>query len=933
LRHPVDTLHLLAHGRSGAFRFGDKWIDAEALKAHASDLASWGVETIALWSCRVGADANFVALLEELTGARVLASAEWLGRDGGVEQSQLGDWRLSDLVEREFWPAQFRLEDLDDELIGSDSADELDGGAGADELSGGIGDDQDEEVAPVLIEGIDQTTEADDDTIDAGRGANEIDAGLGDDRVDAGAGDDLVDGGAGDDALDGGKGDDVLIGGFGDDTFKGGAGEDIFDLTQGNDVVTDFDPEEGDRIVLPDGQSFELIERGDDLLIRMDDGSTRVLEGISREEFDRYVDEALVSDDLIQPVETEISLTEGDDDFVPETASDASLKVEALSGNDQVSGGDGDDTLDGGRGDDTLRGGAGADRLLGRAGDDLLIGGDGGDTYVLTRGNDTIEGFSLADDRVLVRKGQLYATEEIDDERGQGLLIKLFDDDENPRTDDPKSSTLLLGIGKGQLQAHNVLIRDGDLEVPYSDEGDIQSVIRGSNQGDATVKTANGEDVSGKGRLNGTDKSDVIAGRGGDDQLSGGGGDDILTGGEGRDTLLGGRGDDWLSGGGDGDVYILSRGNDTIDGFNADRDRIAILEDQQYRAEETSEGLLVHLVDPDDQSIEHTTLFAGVVKADLSIDNLIQIDSTGKRVFNSFSVEVDADESVEEGDAVGGIHFTADNASHLYLNGRRIGETWDWKRGFEIDVSDGVRFREGMNVLAIAAWDGGQIAGINGRFEMPDGTTFGTSDVEEWKVWNADTNPDSCTTGAGNAEANSKNACTGLNYTQDFADNPEVDLYKAYFDHWNEKGSSKPNPSIPTGWNKIGFNVDDFNVDDQEWEVPGSDAGNPAPWKNNTPDPTWLWYGDRVGGDKNANNPWVLNNLSLFRFEFECDENYCNTKGGWELVDRSGAVVGVQAVEACQSQEKSESVSFTYKVRVGKGVWRQDVCICFEFHY
>ena len=273
--------------------------------------------------------------------------------------------------------------------------------------------------------------------------------------------------------------------------------------------------------------------------------------------------------------------------------------------------------------------------MLGRAGDDLLIGGDGGDTYVLSRGNDMIEGFSLADDRVLVRKGQLYSTEEIDDERGQGLLIKLFDDDENPRTDDPKSSTLLLGIGKGQLQPHNVLIRDGDLEVPYSDEGDIQSVIRGSNQGDATVKTAIGEEVSGKGRLNGTNKRDVIAGRGGDDQLSGGGSDDILEGGEGSDTLLGGRGDDWLSGGGDSDVYILSRGNDTIDGFNADRDRIAILEDQQYRAEETAEGLLVHLVDPDDQSIEHTTLFAGVVKADLSIENLIQIDRSGKQVFNT----------------------------------------------------------------------------------------------------------------------------------------------------------------------------------------------------------------------------------------------------------------------------------------------------------
>jgi hypothetical protein len=78
LRHPVKTLHVLAHGRPGAFRFGDQWIDAESLKAHAAELASWDIETIALWSCHVGADANFVALLEELSGARVLASADWV---------------------------------------------------------------------------------------------------------------------------------------------------------------------------------------------------------------------------------------------------------------------------------------------------------------------------------------------------------------------------------------------------------------------------------------------------------------------------------------------------------------------------------------------------------------------------------------------------------------------------------------------------------------------------------------------------------------------------------------------------------------------------------------------------------------------------------------------------------------------------------------
>ena len=67
--HSVRTLHLIAHGRPGAFRIGNVWIDAEALKVHAADLAHWGVETIALWSCHVGADADFVALLAELSGA------------------------------------------------------------------------------------------------------------------------------------------------------------------------------------------------------------------------------------------------------------------------------------------------------------------------------------------------------------------------------------------------------------------------------------------------------------------------------------------------------------------------------------------------------------------------------------------------------------------------------------------------------------------------------------------------------------------------------------------------------------------------------------------------------------------------------------------------------------------------------------------------
>ena len=137
--NPIRTLHVLAHGSPGAFRIGDQWIGAEALKAHATELASWGVETIALWSCHVGADDGFVALLEELTGARVLSSAEWLGRDGGVEHLQLGYWQLSDLAKQEAWPEQFRLEEFDDEKTGSRQPDQLTGGSNHDWLAGGGG--------------------------------------------------------------------------------------------------------------------------------------------------------------------------------------------------------------------------------------------------------------------------------------------------------------------------------------------------------------------------------------------------------------------------------------------------------------------------------------------------------------------------------------------------------------------------------------------------------------------------------------------------------------------------------------------------------------------------------------------------------------------------------------------------------------------------
>jgi Ca2+-binding RTX toxin-like protein len=79
----------------------------------------------------------------------------------------------------------------------------------------------------------------------------------GNDTLDGAGGNDTQRGGQGDDLLIGGEGDDVLVGDFGNDTLTGGMGADSFVLRPGTinelstgDVITDFNPLEGDQIVI-----------------------------------------------------------------------------------------------------------------------------------------------------------------------------------------------------------------------------------------------------------------------------------------------------------------------------------------------------------------------------------------------------------------------------------------------------------------------------------------------------------------------------------------------------------------------------------------------------------------------------------------------------------------------------------------------------------
>jgi 5'-nucleotidase (lipoprotein e(P4) family) len=74
-------------------------------------------------------------------------------------------------------------------------------------------------------------------------------------------GNDNISGLSGDDILRGGNGNDLLNGGLGNDTLTGGAGADKFVLTVGadTDTITDFNFNEGDRLVLPGGLASDQL--------------------------------------------------------------------------------------------------------------------------------------------------------------------------------------------------------------------------------------------------------------------------------------------------------------------------------------------------------------------------------------------------------------------------------------------------------------------------------------------------------------------------------------------------------------------------------------------------------------------------------------------------------------------------------------------------
>ena len=158
----------------------------------------------------------------------------------------------------------------DDVLRGGPGADTLHGGAGNDILVGDDGDPErtDPGEGADLLDG-----EGGHDTLYGDGGDDTLYGGAGDDALYGGADDDTLYGGAGNDELYGDGGDDVLAGDSGADTLTGGAGADTFVFAAGDgaDTITDFTPEEGDRIDL---SAFADLAGFASLTLAADDSAT-----------------------------------------------------------------------------------------------------------------------------------------------------------------------------------------------------------------------------------------------------------------------------------------------------------------------------------------------------------------------------------------------------------------------------------------------------------------------------------------------------------------------------------------------------------------------------------------------------------------------------------------------------------------------------------
>ncbi|MDK2126955.1 calcium-binding protein, partial [Parachitinimonas caeni] len=506
-----------------------------------------------------------------------------------------------------------------DTLSGDDGDDSVDGGDGNDSLLGGNGNDTLHDIHgnntllggagnDDLSGGEDSSFldgGADDDTLGGSSRRDTLLGGAGNDKLYAGSGDDSLEGGDGADYLNGDDGDDWLAGGRGNDTLEGGRGANQYLFAKGDGVDTIIDPyKEAFTIYIQDLSLDELFFRRADteLLVGFESSLTDkvILSKFFRDEkpvtsiklihadgrtltldpqqLMRLTSAGTNGPDLIEALEgnQRLSGLAGNDTL---TTGDGDDSIDGGSGDDQLKAGNGNNTLIGGEGHDTLETGSGADSLDGGNGNDRLLASAGDDTLVGGGGNDTLNG-GLGDDQYVFSAS--FGNDVLNDEGGLETLV-------------------FKGIKPGDI---TVSIDGNDLLLRHNTTGDVLRVVNQHQTDpqatlnrvvdkvtfdDGTVwdhstlqrlslpSTANADSLLGyldNDTLDGQDGNDTINGLTGNDEIRGGAGDDSLDGHWGNDAIWGGSGHDTIDGGLGDDVVRGGEGNDSIFDYHSGKDTL-----------------------------------------------------------------------------------------------------------------------------------------------------------------------------------------------------------------------------------------------------------------------------------------------------------------------------------------------------------------------
>jgi len=322
----------------------------------------------------------------------------------------------------------------------------------------------------------------------------------------------IIAGTAGSDTLQGGFNHDTISGGAGNDTLRGNAGADVYIYAGGDgaDTILDFNPTQGDRLVLNNVgvtafANLQITQIAGGYVIAFGGGDrlTLMTDAVPVAEWFAFNGGGGTGGST-KP-------SAGDDEITGRARSEM---IDALGGADLVQGLGGNDTLKGGAGDDSVEGGIGNDALYGQIGDDYAEGGDGADRIYGGDGLDILYG-GAGNDQLRGEEGDdmLYGENGNDLARGGGGYDLLEG-----------------GAGNDKLygEAGDDLVRGG--------EGN--DIAQGGDGADR-VEGENGDD-----RIFGGKGNDTVEGWFGNDQIWGGAGNDVVVGGGGTDKLWGGSGRD-----------------------------------------------------------------------------------------------------------------------------------------------------------------------------------------------------------------------------------------------------------------------------------------------------------------------------------------------------------------------------------------------------